>query len=275
MLSTAVLNAAVSETPYSPSCNACLVRVSNKRIRNDPYRASVIASSPKPIKNNNIEAATCLPPAAAVRLTDVFGYQGTRRNSNSSISSNPEPAVFAAAVLEDEPMVTAAPPVIASSVLPPISNERYVVVEFKHELCTYLAPFRVSEGDLVVVEADRGEHAGYVKHILAEKPHFNVPCRILRHGNARDEASINDARSREDTVTNAIQKMADNLGLTIRIVDTEFYSDGNKLTVFFASKAQVDFRKLQRQLFREYRCRIWLINFAEVQYRNKHFRNRK
>jgi len=34
--------------------------------------------------------------------------------------------------------------------------------------------------------------------------------------------------------------------------------------VFFASKCFVDFRKLQRSLFREFRCRIWLVNWAEV-----------
>jgi hypothetical protein len=234
---------------------------------------------------------------AAVRLADVFSaanasanYHGMKSSSaaatavpsnNNSADSvfddvEPETVPATASVTPNlTPAVASLMPMTHNNTNASLSNERFAVVEFKHELCTYKAPFRVAEGDFVVVEADRGEHAGVVRHVLTEKPQFNVPCRILRRASQREEQAIHGFAEREDQTTAQIQKMSDAIGLPLRIVDSEFYLDGNKLTVFFASKTQVDFRKLQRSLFREFRCRIWLINYSEVQYRNKHFRNRK
>lgn len=307
-LATALLSIAETSNHgcFSPSRNPCIVRVSSGRVRNDPYRAVCLVASPKkPV------AAKAAAPVAAVRIADVFSaaanaahsnYHGTANQQQQQQRQSPQPEPITVpnsiscssdSVFEDVSLCPTTAPSVANSrrssisaatapsnnnsmmMMPPSTNERFAVVEFKHELCTYKAPFRVSEGDFVIVEADRGEHAGVVRHVLTEKPQFNVPCRILRRGSPREEEQLSVQASREDATTASIQKMADNIGLAIRIVDTEFYLDGNKLTVFFASKMAVDFRKLQRSLFREFRCRIWLINYAEVQYRNKHFRNRK
>jgi cell fate regulator YaaT (PSP1 superfamily) len=75
---------------------------------------------------------------------------------------------------------------------------------------------------------------------------------------------IDELTLKEKRVTAQVQKLAESFGLGIRVNDTEFQMDGNKLTVFFSSRVFVDFRKLQRSLFREFRCRIWLVNWAEV-----------
>jgi cell fate regulator YaaT (PSP1 superfamily) len=152
---------------------------------------------------------------------------------------------------------------------------RFVVVQFKHELCTYQGSFRVAEGDYVVVEADRGEHVGRVHRVLDDAPAFHVPSRILRRATETEVALISETRGREASAAARIQDMVHELHLPLRIVDAEIYTDGSKMTVFFAAKGHVDFRQLQRNLFREFHRRIWLINYAEVQYRNRNFRNRK
>jgi hypothetical protein len=151
----------------------------------------------------------------------------------------------------------------------------FVVVMFKLELCTFQCNFFVVEGDWVVVQADRGEHVGRVRAVQTQPPAFHVPSRILRHASFAEIATVENSRPLEEAAANRIQQLANDLGLAIRIVDTEFYSDGNKMTVFFSSKSTVDFRELQRVVFREFRRRIWLINTAEVQYRNRNCRNRK
>jgi len=91
-----------------------------------------------------------------------------------------------------------------------------------------------------------------------------VPCSIARRANAAEMGEIDELTVKEKRVASSVQKQSESLGLGIRIVDVEFQMDMNKLTIFFASKCFVDFRKLQRALFREYRCRIWLVNWAEV-----------
>lgn len=154
-------------------------------------------------------------------------------------------------------------------------NTSFVVVAFKHELCTYQCGFYVVESDWVVVQADRGEHVGRVRSVSSEPPLFHVPSRILRHANFAEISTVESARPNEEYAAQRIQQIATELGLALRIVDTEFYSDGTKMTIFFACKNTVDFRELQRVVFREFRRRIWLINLAEVQYRNKNCRNRK
>lgn len=183
------------------------------------------------------------------------------------------PVAASAAPLPPPHATTFLPPLMAGAATMP--SEKFAVVQFKHELCTYQAPFRIAEGDRVIVEADRGEHLGTVHAILTERPPFNVPCRILRHASLREEEQLRMCAQREDQTTYDIQKVSDNLGLTIKIVDTEFYVDGNKLTIFFASKHAVDFRALQRRAFKMCQARIWLINIAEVEQRNRYGRNRK
>jgi cell fate regulator YaaT (PSP1 superfamily) len=128
----------------------------------------------------------------------------------------------------------------------------------------YQAPFRVAPGDVVIVEADRGEHIGIVQEVTTVVPKYNVPSRIMRRANAAEVGTMESLKTKESSVTKSIQKLSESLGLGIKIVDTEFQMDNNKLTVFFSSKVFVDFRKLQRSLFRDYRCRIWLVNWAEV-----------
>jgi len=146
------------------------------------------------------------------------------------------------------------------------SSVRYAVIDFKYESLTFLAPFKISVGDWVVVEGDRGEHIGRVADITAEKPSYPVPCKVLRRAGSKDRVQFDDKNAKELISTKLCQDLAASMGLQIAVIDTELQFDCNKLTVYFASKHHhIDFRKYQRTLFREYRCRIWLTNMAEVQ----------
>ena len=44
----------------------------------------------------------------------------------------------------------------------------------------------------------------------------------------------------------------------MKMEDVEFQYDGQKVTIYYSSNGSVDFRQLQRQLFRDFRCRVWL-----------------
>jgi len=165
-------------------------------------------------------------------------------------------------ILAREPLVvpTTAPTVAASSsTAVSSSTTRYAYIRFKHDMLAYVAPFRVAVGDWVMVEGDRGEDLGCVEEITTEKPSYPVPLKITRKANQNDKTALQTKRSKEEGAVRSAQALADSLALPIQIADCEFQYDYGKLTIFFRSKARhVDFRKLQRGLFREFRCRIWL-----------------
>jgi hypothetical protein len=257
----------------SSPTKTCRVRVSSTRYRNDPYRARVNAllsvASPLFVPKNTKKVA--LPPVAltAAALAIPADAIPVPVAAAESVLSTPTDTTlpaksFAAADARKQPAKASVAAPAAKAGPSDKPQVHYALIGFKHEATMFQAPFRVAVGDVVIVEADRGEHIGVVQSITTTAPSFNVPSRILRHASAREVELIDELTLKEKRVSSSIQKLSESLGLGIRVNDTEFQMDGNKLTVFFSSKVFVDFRKLQRSLFREHRCRIWLVNWTEV-----------
>jgi len=207
-------------------------------------------------KNNNYSTMSRAAPQE-----NRLMYASTNTNAKSN-------APVAAAANKDQASAnTNIPPEVLAA---PSNVTRYVFVDFKHDSATYVAPFKISVGDMVFVEGDRGEDVGTVSGITTERPAYAVPCKVIRRVTSKDQDSLNAKAAKEANTVKTTQALADSLGLNIHVVDTEFQYDGNKLTVYFNSKnTHIDFRKLQRGLFREHRCRIWLSNMNEVEYQKK------
>lgn len=249
----------------SPS-KTCKVRVSASRYRNDPYRARVLPRI-SPVTPSNFASRFYVPSAAIMPITAPTTYPAYPMLEESLLprALMEEPAFVASQESLDATPFVETPTIVKASPAPARGpTEHFALVGFKHETAMYRAPFRVAVGDVVIVEADRGEHIGIVQSLTTTKPSYNVPCRVARRASAAEAAEIDELTAKEKRIAAAVQKQSESLGLGIRIVDVEFQLDMNKLTIFFASKCFVDFRKLQRALFREYRCRIWLVNWAEV-----------
>jgi len=233
MLAASLLSASHAvASVFSPSrgaklSNSCKKLVAPSRYRYDPYCSSV------------------LPQRCVEMLTTV-------RTVTSPVQQLAP--VLAAPVKVQQPQVPAGP--------------RYAVIKFKHESSTFLAPFRIAAGEIVVVEGDRGENIGVVSEICTQKPSYEVNNTVLRRATDKDREALAAQRQREATVTKATQSLADSLGLHASIEDAEYQFDLNKLTIFVrrsSKNAFVDFRKLQRGLFREFRCRIWCAYMDEVE----------
>jgi hypothetical protein len=147
-------------------------------------------------------------------------------------------------------------------------TSRYVIVQFKYETATFLAPFKTTIGDIVVVEGDRGENIGTVAEIQKDAPAFAVVAKVLRRATEKDLAALKAQREREAAATLSTRAVAESLGLHGRVEDAEYQFDLNKLTIFVSRPTKttfVDFRKLQRTLFREFRCRIWCSYMDEIE----------
>jgi hypothetical protein len=240
MLATSALAhaAAVSAAMFSPISRAtCKKRVAASRFRYEPYGARVIACMPleSPSKFAVAAVAAIAPPTPIAAVKSV------------------------AAVL------TAAPAVLAA---PKPAGPRFAIVSFKHESVTFLAPFKISAGDIVVVEGDRGENIGTVAEIQKDAPAFAVVAKVLRRATEKDLAALKAQREREAAATLSTRAVAESLGLHGRVEDAEYQFDLNKLTIFVSRPTKttfVDFRKLQRTLFREFRCRIWCSYMDEIE----------
>ena len=232
MLATSALAhaAAVSAAMFSPlSRTTCKKRVAASRFRYEPYSARVLAAVESPIKFVSAAVAALSPPT---------------------------PVAVKCAVMP-APVCTAKP-----------AGPRFAVIKFKHETATFVAPFKISSGDIVVVEGDRGENIGTVAEIQKDAPAFAVAAKVLRRATEKDLSALKVQREREAAATLSTRAVAESLGLHGRVEDAEYQFDLNKLTIFVSRPAKttfVDFRKLQRTLFREFRCRIWCSYMDEVE----------
>jgi len=237
MMSAATLLAATSRVVSVLSPTKCSrVRVpcnaANTLFRYDPYACRVLAS---PVKMTPVKTQIAIPEAVPM--------------ANRSLLD----------ILNREPLVSAPVEESTTASIAASSTTRYAFIRFKHDALAYVAPFRVAVGDFVMVEGDRGEDLGRIEEITTEKPSYPVPLKITRKATQADKTALQTRRSKEEGAVRSAQTLADSLSLPIQIADCEFQHDYGKLTIFFRSKSRhVDFRKLQRGLFREFRCRIWL-----------------
>lgn len=149
-------------------------------------------------------------------------------------------------------------------------------------------------GDLVIVEADRGEDLGKItaeisvarmKSFIAgsedatgtavdgkplEKNAISselaqllrskeiIPKRIHRLAQPAD-MKVLAAKSQEEALAMVrCQSRIRQKKLPMEVVDAEYQWDRNKLTFFFIADRRIDFRELVRDLFRIYKTRIWM-----------------
>jgi cell fate regulator YaaT (PSP1 superfamily) len=132
-------------------------------------------------------------------------------------------------------------------------------------------PLRREES--VIVECERGVDLGRVNAIgdaaaakcggcdgcgPAEEAPEAGPPKVVRRAGPEEIAQHEALRLEEDQVRREIDTRAAAQGLAMRISDTEWQWDRNRLTVYFTAERRVDFRALVRELAGRYRTRIEL-----------------
>jgi hypothetical protein len=148
-------------------------------------------------------------------------------------------------------------------------------------------------GELVIVEADRGEDLGKVTFELTVpklKQLMNttlgsssslsslgkddsVPVELLNALNHSKEIipkrihrlaqnadlKLLQAKAQEEAIAMVrCQSRIRQKKLPMEVVDAEYQWDRNKLTFYFCADRRIDFRELVRDLFRIYKTRIWM-----------------
>lgn len=120
-------------------------------------------------------------------------------------------------------------------------------------------------GDIVVVEAQVGHDVGMVSMVgpLVRRQMKNAslrsdfqPLRIFRKAKPADMARQREAKSREHSTMIESRKIAESLGLDMKIGDVEYQGDGGKAVFYYIADERVDFRKLIRILADTFHVRI-------------------
>lgn len=120
-------------------------------------------------------------------------------------------------------------------------------------------------GDTVVVEAAPGHDVGCIVMVgkLVElhlskanlKPDTELK-RVIRIADVRDIEKFNEAKAREQDTMIRSRKIAEELGLNMKIGDVEYQGDGAKAIFYYIADERVDFRKLIRVLADTFKIRV-------------------
>ena len=120
-------------------------------------------------------------------------------------------------------------------------------------------PFVV--GDLVVVQAEKGEDLGRVVNMGSlgdQRAGEGEFLHILRKPSRDDLERLGENQQLERDAFYDCRRRIEEHGLEMKLVDVEYQFDRNKITFYFTSENRVDFRALVRDLAGRYRTRIEL-----------------
>ncbi len=120
-------------------------------------------------------------------------------------------------------------------------------------------------GDMVAVEASPGHDIGEVtltgRLVKLQMKKANIRPdteikRIFRKARPNDLQKYEEAKARENDTMIKSRKIAESLGLNMKIGDVEYQGDGNKAIFYYIADERVDFRKLIKVLAETFKVRI-------------------
>ena len=143
-----------------------------------------------------------------------------------------------------------------------------VEVQFKNTRKGYFKNsngLHLEKGDIVAVEASPGHDIGTVTltgrlvPLQMRKANLKPDAeirRIYRKVKPVDMEKYEEAKSREHDTMIRSRKIAESLGLQMKIGDVEYQGDGNKAIFYYIADERVDFRQLIKVLAETFRARI-------------------
>jgi len=142
-------------------------------------------------------------------------------------------------------------------------SELYLVGFKGSRKSVYLNPdnLPLKPNDYVIVQAERGEDLGRViiqiqREDLSETE--NKPLNILRKAIQGEIERLSVNREKEKEALKQCKRMVFERNMEMKLVDSEFQFDCNKITFYFTADERVDFRELVKELASLYKTRIEL-----------------
>ena len=143
-----------------------------------------------------------------------------------------------------------------------------VEVQFKNTRKGYYKNsnrLHLEKGDIVAVEASPGHDIGTItltgRLVPLQMRKANIKPdaeirRIYRKAKPVDMEKYEEAKAREHDTMIRSRKIAEDLGLQMKIGDVEYQGDGNKAIFYYIADERVDFRQLIKVLAETFRVRI-------------------
>lgn len=144
----------------------------------------------------------------------------------------------------------------------------FVEVQFKNTRKGYYLnsnKLPLQKGDVVAVEASPGHDIGTVtltgalvlKQMIRNRMRPDAEIRrVYRKAKPIDLEKYEEAKSKEHDTMIRSRKIAERLGLQMKIGDVEYQGDGNKAIFYYIADERVDFRQLIKDLAEAFRTRI-------------------
>ena len=127
----------------------------------------------------------------------------------------------------------------------------------------YFAPgeLQIEKGNHVIVETARGVEYGTVIMGLTEVKDENVvqPLKqVIRIATEEDDRIEEENRAKEKRAFDICLEKIEKHGLDMKLIESEYTFDNNKLLFYFTAEGRIDFRELVKDLASVFRTRIEL-----------------
>ncbi len=116
----------------------------------------------------------------------------------------------------------------------------------------------------IVVKVERGEDIARVINCavldsVPEERMATTECeKVLRTATKEDYVQLEAVIRKEEEARNNFLEILERYPFEMKLLDTVYQLDGNKLTFFFSADGRIDFREFVRELASEFRTRIEL-----------------
>ncbi|MGN0383786.1 MAG: stage 0 sporulation family protein [Eubacterium sp.] len=120
---------------------------------------------------------------------------------------------------------------------------------------------KISEKDHVIVETARGVEYGSVVIPPREVPEEKIvtPLKpVIRIATPEDDKKEEENREKEKKAMAICEEKIKKHGLEMKLIDTEYTFDNNKVLFYFTADGRIDFRELVKDLASIFRTRIEL-----------------
>jgi len=145
--------------------------------------------------------------------------------------------------------------------------QEYVEVEMRTwKIQYFLNPHKIKlePESYAVVEVDRGYDIGKIMHTSLKGKEYDdlfeqgKVSAIIRSVTASDIRNLEQIQDRERLATERFSELKSKYPFEMKLIDTVYQFDGNKLTFFFTAEGRVDFREFVRELAQVFKTRIEL-----------------
>jgi cell fate regulator YaaT (PSP1 superfamily) len=143
----------------------------------------------------------------------------------------------------------------------------YIEVEFRTGRLGYYKnsnELSIQPEELIIVEVERGDDVAQVVHLSVSDEDMDIEAQgaktysIRRIANEDDLSKLKNIGFEEEKASNTFQSILERYPFDMKLIETVYQYDGNKLTFFFTAEGRIDFRTFVRELATVFKTRIEL-----------------